>query len=67
MRDDLTRCPGAGCPLRNDCLRARARLTARFDSFGAAPYDARTGTCEHRVPLPATTPDDDDVRMLGSK
>jgi hypothetical protein len=63
MRYELTRCPGDGCPLRNDCLRARLRLTARFDSFGAAPYDARTGACAHRVALPATTPDDDAVRM----
>lgn len=62
MRYDLTRCPGAGCPLRNDCLRARLRLTARFDSFGSPPYDPRTQTCAHHVALPSTHPSDDAIR-----
>jgi len=62
MRYDLTRCPGTGCPLRNECLRARLRLPARFDCYGSPPYDTRAGACEHRVALPATNPDDDTIR-----
>lgn len=58
----LTHCPGHGCPLRNDCLRARLRVYGRFDAFVVSPWDAATGNCAQHIPLPAMTPSDAAVR-----
>ena len=58
---NLTRCSGVGCPLRDDCLRFRAKTVARFDAFGSPPYDAATGSCAHHVSLATTRPTPADV------
>jgi len=58
---DLTRCSGVGCPLRDDCLRYRAKVIARFDAFGTPPYDAATTTCAEHRPLASIRPTRADV------
>ena len=45
MPQDMTMCPGQGCPLRDRCYRYRGVVHGRFDAFGSAPYNPATGTC----------------------
>ncbi len=55
-------CPGGSCPLKADCLRYRRVVHGRRSIFGAAPYDATTGTCAHFAPIDAARPTDDQIR-----
>ena len=57
MHDELTRCAGVGCPLRDDCLRARLLPVARFDAFARPPWNPTTNACEHHVALPPAAPE----------
>jgi hypothetical protein len=58
---DLTLCPGTGCPLRDDCLRFRAKPLARFDAFTHAPYDPHAGTCPQLRSIEALRPTHADI------
>ena len=60
MSDDLTRCPGQGCPRRNACLRFRKPAYGRIDAFGRTPWDAAAGECTSFWALPVPT--DDQIR-----
>jgi hypothetical protein len=62
VSDEITRCPGGGCPLRDDCYRFRALAYGRFDAFGTAPYDAATDRCAQHLPLARYASTDDAVR-----
>ncbi len=62
MSDDVTRCPGGQCPLRDDCYRFRAVAYGRYDALGTPPYDRATGACEHHLPLSRYEPTEADLR-----
>jgi hypothetical protein len=44
------------CPMRADCYRFTARPSPYWQSWLAAPYDARTGRCAYHLPT-YRTPD----------
>lgn len=49
MPQDITACPGQGCPLRETCLRYTGVFHGRFDSFTSLPYDAQARQCAQFV------------------
>lgn len=57
MSGDLVHCSGAGCPLRDGCLRFRAVAYGRFDAFGTPPWSAARDACDAFVALPAPSHD----------
>ena len=59
---DVTLCPGTGCPLRDGCLRYRARPVARFEAFTDPPYDQARQTCDALIALESLHPTDADVQ-----
>lgn len=63
MSDEITRCPGGACPLRDDCYRHRAVAHGRFDALVSPPYDPATGDCAHWLPLARFAPTDEAVRV----
>ncbi len=46
------------CPMRADCYRHTAAPSLYRQSYFAAPYDARKGTCARFIPSRFPPPDD---------
>ncbi|GIQ83895.1 hypothetical protein KIPB_005296 [Kipferlia bialata] len=43
----VTLCDGEGCPQRENCIRYQTSRSGRCNSFGSAPYNHATASCEH--------------------
>jgi len=46
---DITMCSGQGCPLKDDCTRARAKA-GMYQSFFMKP-PIKDGECDHHWPV----------------
>jgi hypothetical protein len=60
---DVTLCPGDECPLRAQCVRARALPAARQDWFGRAPWDASAGRCDAFWDVASLAPGEEALRV----
>ncbi|HNF14530.1 MAG TPA: DUF2934 domain-containing protein [Leptospiraceae bacterium] len=47
MPYDICMCPGGDCPQKKHCLRYTGKVRGRQDFFGSAPFDKKTGLCDH--------------------
>lgn len=47
--NDLCRCSGGGCLLKNNCLRHTAAVYGRQDFFGTPPYESTSNTCNYYI------------------
>lgn len=59
---DRTLCDGGACPQKAGCVRYRAIGYGRYDSFGAPPFDSKSGACAHFDPLEALRPGEAQIR-----
>lgn len=63
LSDDITLCPGQGCPIRDRCLRYRlVRPGGRFDAFGRPPWDPAAARCDQFEDIERLMPTEADIR-----
>ena len=45
--NDIIFCFGESCILKLKCFRFTAEISGRRNTFGQAPFDEKTNTCQH--------------------
>lgn len=60
MPDDITRCIGTDCPIKQNCYRFTNKIFGRQDFFAKVPYDFITHSCNHFM---SNRPDENTIRL----
>jgi len=61
MLNDISRCFGIGCPLRDKCARASETRVKKEGPFVLEQYDFVAGRCANQIERDVEVADEDDI------